>query len=70
MLLEAGFFSLNEGFLGYILCHNFCGYVVYSLEFGFQLHIYFKSIMGYVEMVIFFIASFLKSGIKAIILLL
>ena len=42
-------FSLNEGFLGYILCHNFCGYIVYSLQFEFKLYIYFRSIMGYVE---------------------
>ena len=69
MLLEARFFPsmrVSEG----ISCITFCGYVVYSLACGFQLHIYFRSIMGYVETIIFFIASFLTSGIRAMVLLL
>ena len=28
-------FYLNDGFLGYIFCHNFFGYVVYSLACRF-----------------------------------
>ena len=53
----------------YLVSH-FCGYVVYSLACGFQLNIYFRSIMGYVELIILFVAIFLTSGIEAMVLLL
>ena len=49
---------------------HFCEFVFYSLACGFQLHIYFISIMGYVEMVIFLFASFLTNGIRAMVVLL
>ena len=52
------------------LVSYFCGYVIHSLACRFQLHVYFRSIMGYVEIVIFFLESFLTSGIRAMVLLL
>ena len=69
MILEVELFP-QWGFPRVYLVSHFCGYVVYSLACGFQLHIYFRPIMGYVEMVIFFVASFLTSGIRAMVLLL
>ena len=63
-------FSLNEGFPGHILCHNFSGYIVYSLACGFQLHIYFRSILSYVETVILLVTSFFTSGIRIMVVLL
>ena len=51
-------FSLNEGFPGYILCHNFVGMLSILLHVDLQLNIYFRSIMGYMETVILFVAKF------------
>ena len=47
------------GWLGYILCHIFVGMLFILLHVDFNYILYFRPIMGYVEMVIFFVSSFL-----------
>lgn len=56
MLLEAGFLIVNECSLGYILCHIFVGMLSILLHVDSKCYL-FRSIMGNVEMVIFFVAS-------------
>ena len=51
-------FTLNEGFPGYILCHIFVGILSILLHVNFKLNVYFRSIMGYVEIVIFLVVKF------------
>lgn len=49
-------FTLNEGFLGYILSHIFMGMLSILLHVDFKCLL--RSIMGYVETIIFIVASF------------
>ena len=63
MLLEA------RAFLGYILCQIFVGMLYILLHVDFKC-LFLLDIISYVETVIFFVASFLTSGIRVMVLLL
>ena len=63
-------FSLNEGFPGYILCHNFVGMLSILLHVSFNFIFVLDLLWVMWKRLYFLLSSFLTSGIRPMVLLL